>query len=477
MSEESPLFPLQPLELISESKSLFKSSLPISLTHLAGFATSLISFSFAGKNGNPFELAGFGFGSTLMVLFCLNLFLSVDQGFTILASKLFGAKKFQELGVLYQRHLLIAMIISIPMILAMLFSDSILMYLGLDKDVSLNAGILLRSMIPSVIGTFLFSSTRHFLISQNILRTPTIILLSLIPVHALLCHIFVDILGMGVAAIGFAKSITDVTAAILLFSYIRFTGVCRDTWIPWTKECLENKSLHLQRTFVLGGTNFFELATYEFSTIIIGSLNDVSVLGAYTVAMNLIFTILCIPVGIGLSMQAMIGNAIGKGHKEKVKKILAGGIVLNLFTNLITVPLLVAFRKQIASFYIVDNFSNEVLQSMLVFVAIAHFFESFANIIGGVLRVVGKERQVLGAFLVCFWGIGVNGQWIFGVKQNYGYIAVWLFTVIAAFSMFVFVVYQICALDWKAQIGKVKRALDMQVYAETQSLIEFADMT
>lgn len=473
---ETPLFPLDTEEILGVAKTLFKSALPISLTYISSVVTGLISLRFAGTYGNAEQLAGASLGYTWASVFCIGFFLSIDQGFAIIASRLFGAEKYRELGVLYQRNLCVIAALSIPMILPMLFAESILVAVGLHQDVAVNTGIFLRSMIPSIIGTYLFSSTKYFLISQNIFNIQSIILGGLIPFHVFWCYLFVDIFGMPVAGAGLAKSFTDVSAAILLFLYIKYAGICQETWIPWTKECLENWGSHLKQTLMLGATTYVEWMAYEVSMFIIGALNNPFVLGAHGIAVNFTTAIFYIPLGTSLSMQTYIGNAIGEGYKYKVQKIMAGGLVLNLFITVFSVITMLVFNKQIAMFFISDENSRQALQNMLLIYALAHIADSYANCLGGVLRVVGKEKEVLTAFLICYLAIGVNGQWIFGLLLGYGYIAIWLCTAASIFLMCGVVVHKVWTLNWNEEIERVKRSLDEETYAETQDYIELVEM-
>jgi len=258
MLEEFSLFPWQRQEVLSTARSLFRSGFPISLTLLADVIACFISYHFIGKYDYHLQqsiLSGYLWVHVLILLFFLR---SIDQGFAILASRLFGAKKYQELGALYQKHLLVAAAHSIPVILLL-----ILLYLFLFSSQDEEA--FMRNIIPSLITMCLFNSTKHFLIAQNITITPTIITLSLIPVQAVLCYIFVDIFDMHVSSVAFAKSITDVIAIILLFNYIRITGVCKDIWIPLSKECLKNWRSHGPQTLKLGGAIFLEFFAYGFT--------------------------------------------------------------------------------------------------------------------------------------------------------------------------------------------------------------------
>jgi len=473
---ETPLFPLDLGEIIDVAGIIFKSALPMSLTYIAGVVTGLISLRFAGKYGTAAELAGASIGYTWANIFCLGFFISIDHGFSIIASRLFGAEKYRELGVLYQRNVLVLCALAVPMILPMIFADSILLSVGLDAETSVNTGIFLRYSIPSIIGNFLFDTTRFFLISQNIFKIQSVILGALIPLHVFWCYLFVDILGMPVAGAAFAKSITDVLSFIILALYIQFADVCKESWIPWTKECLEDWGSHFKQTFVLGANTYVEWIAFEISMFIVGVLNDPFVTGAHGVAVNFTSAMYYIPLGTSDTMQTLIGNAVGEGSTNKAKKIMAAGTALNSVITLVNAFTMLMFNRQIAGFFISDETSMEILSKILIIYGIASIPDSYANCFGGVLRVIGKEKEVLTSFFICYVVIGVNAQWITGLAMGYGIIAIWLSTAGSIIVMFVFMLRKVMNLNWSEEIARVRKSMDDTTDGESQDYIEMVEL-
>lgn len=473
---ESPLFPIDLHEIIEVAQLLFKSALPTSLTYIASVVTGLVSLRFAGKYGNAAELAGASLGYTWANIFCLGFFISIDHGFAIIASRLFGAEKHRELGVLYQRNVLMICALAIPMILPMIFADSILLSLGLDAEISLNAGIYLRNAIPSIIGSFLFNTTRFFLISQNIFNVQSVILGALVPLHIFWCYLFVDVFGMPVAGAALAKSVTDVIAIILLILYVKYAGVCKESWIPWTKECLEGWGSHFKQTLMLGANTYFEWIAYEISMFIVGAMNDPYVMGAHGVAVNFTSAMFYIPLGTSVSMQALIGNAVGEGSTYKAQKIVVAGSGLNLVFTLFNAFTMIFFNRQISIFFISDQTSRLILEKILIIYGLASIPDSYANCLGGVLRVVGKEKEVLTSFFICYMVIGVNAQWISGLVMGYGIIAIWLSTAASILIMFALMLRKVMHLNWSEEIAKVKKSLDETTDGESQNYIEMVEM-
>ena len=464
----SEVLPLQRPDTLSTAQSLVKCGFLTSLTLLMDVIAGFISYHFAGKYGHDVQQVILGVYGVGIVFSVLPFIRYLDQAFAVLASRHFGVKKCKELGVLYQKHLLFIAYFVASLLLMMIMMGFALQY----------EGVFIRSMIPSVIATCLFDSMKYFLIAQNIIITPTIVTLSLIPVQALLCYIFVDVLDMHFSGIGFAKSITDVIAAILLFSYIRFTGGWRDTctWLPLTKEFSKNCRSHIKKISKFGGIvyNEFLLYVFAFFFTVFLFLKKSFEFGfeIHDAAFALAYAFFCIPWGISLAMQTKIGHVIVEGSHEKVKKILAAGIALNSIFSLIAMSSIIIFRKQIASYFYTDRPSSEIFENMVLFYAIAFTFDSYSNIIGGVLTGVGKEKQTFP-----WWILVVVIQFLFVIVFRSGYIAVWRCLVVFSFLKFAYLVYALCILDWEDQIQKAKRDLDEQLSGETQNLVEFTDMT
>lgn len=476
VASETPVFPLNLNEMVNICAVLLKSALPTSITYIAEFVIGLTCLRYVGKFGTASELAGASLGFTWANVFCLGIFCSIDQGFSVLASRLYGAGKYRELGILFQRNLCVLAMIAVPLICSLVFADKILLGLGLKEDVALSTGVYLKHVIPSLIGTAIFNSFRFFLISQNVFNFQGILLAALIPLHIFWCYIFVDVFRMSVAGAAIAKSITDVTGAAVLLLYTKFSGVCKESWIPWDRECLENWGSYLKKTLLLGANLYVEWISYEISIFVVGALNNEYMLGAHGIAINLTIAIFTIPLGNSTTMQTFMGNAVGQGSKYKAQKFMTAGLSMNLILTILNIIILLFFNSSIASFFTNDEETKNILQNMLIIYGLTHLADTFANHLGGILRIIGKEGEVFACYVFSYIVIAFNFQWIFGVAMKFGYVAVWLGNSVGMYLMLGLMINKLMKLDWDAGIAKLKEDIFDSSREEDSVYIEMKEI-
>jgi len=477
-ASDTPVFPLNFSEMSNISKLLIKSAIPTSVTYVAEFVIGLACLRFIGKFGTPDELAGASLGFTWANVFCLGVFNSIDQGFSVMAARLYGAGKLKELGILFQRNLCVMGIVAIPLLFSLFFSEVILLALGLEPGVAASAGLFLRCAIPSIIGASLFNSMRFFLIAQNVFNIQGLLVMILVPLHVFWCYIFIEVFRMSVVGAAIAKCVTDISSAVILYLYITRSEDCKESWIPWNKECLLHWFSHLKKTLLLGANLYVEWISYEISVFIIGALNNKFVLGAHGIAINLTIAIFTIPLGNSISMQTFMGNAIGQGSKYKAQKFMTAGLSLNFILTLLNVLVMLTFSQDIAFFFTNDEETMTILQTMIIIYSLTHFADTFANHIGGILRIVGKEKEVFSSYVFCYVGIAFNLQWIFGLALGYGYKAVWMCTSVGMYLMLGIMVYKLVNMNWSEEMQKLREseALETSLEEGMSIYIEMKEM-
>jgi MATE family multidrug resistance protein len=457
-----PLFPLNTQDLLKAASILFKSALPTAISQIGGFLTGLVCLRYAGKYGeDSSELAGATLGFTWSNVLCLGIIASINQGFGVYAAQLYGAKKFRELGILLQRNLCVITVCMIPLLFTLYFADVILIEIGLKYEVSINTGIFLKRVMPSLVGLSYFDCIRSYLIAQNHFNIQPIIQGSMAIVHIFWCQLFVD--GMEitpVSGVAIAKSITDVSSILLLLLYIKYKNMCSESWIPWQKECLEGWIHHLKQTLTIGANLYIEWISFEISLFIVGGLNDEHVLAAHGVAVTLTAVFFMMPYGNNLSMQAYLGNAVGEGKVNKAQKIAAIGLGMNLVITVFDFFLMLTLLDVIPDFFTNDVLTKEALKVMMLIYAIAHCADTFVNHLTGILRTIGKESEVLLCFCICYPGISVNCEWIFAIVLGFGYKAVWISITSGMYLMLVLMIIKIRKLDWGLEIAKIRNKLN-----------------
>jgi len=458
--DNTPLYPIKFKDIWKIIRILFKATIPTYLSSINDFLTGLISLSFVGKYGNPQELAGSILANTWANVFCLGILFSVNQGFAVVGSQLFGAGRLREAGVLYQRTLIILAILLVPIVLSMVVAEQVLIWLGLNYETSLNVGLYLRYLIPSIISLSLFDCTKFFLMSQEHFYFQGIMQAVLVPVHIGFNFLFVAHKGWPVKGAALAKSLTDFLTAFFLVSYAHWSKVLGESWIPWTKESLKQVWQFLVQSLIIGSNMYVEWISYEVSVFIASFLNDDRITGAHGIAITLTLVIFMLPYSGSTALQAYIGNSAGEGQKYKTQKYIAAGLCLNTFFTLINVLILVVFNSQVAWLFTQDEETADILRTILYIYAIAHLGDTFVNNLSIVLRTLGRERQILVNFIICYVIINLGGQYIFGVLLKYTYVAFWTSYAVAAYLMLLSLIVILARMNWEKELRGIKQRLD-----------------
>jgi len=453
-------------ELSGILKILFEATIPTILSHLTDFLTGLISLGFVGKYGNDQELAGATMGNTWANVFCLGILFSINQGFAVIASQLFGAGKLKDAGIVYQKTLVILGILLVPLVFTLVVAENFLLAAGLDAQISMNTGLYLRCIIPSLIALGIFDCTKFFLISQEHFVFQGILQAIMVFVHCGWCYFFVVHLGMPVAGAALAKSATDVTSCLIILLYVHFSGVLKGSWIPWTRTCFNRLGEYFKHTVVIGANLYVEWITYEISVFICSMLNNEHILGAHGIAITLTMVTFMFPLGANTAMQAYLGNSVGEGNKVKTQKYMLAGLILNGIFTVINVMVLFFLNKQLADIFTQTPETEAILQNIIYIYAIAHLADTNVNNLSTVLRTMGRETEVLICFIVCYVGINLGGQYIFGVWLRYGYIAFWVSFTASVYVMLVLMMVKVCSMDWDHEIKAVKEKMESPEYQE-----------
>jgi len=261
----------------------------------------------------------------------------------------------------------------------------------------------------------------------------------------------------------------------VLLVYVQYTGVCKESWIPWNKECLYGWLPYLKQTLLLGGNFYVEWISYEISIFVVGALNNEFVLGAHGIAINLTIALFTIPLGNNIAMQTFIGNAVGQGSKYRAQKFMVAGFALNTIFSTINTFLMLVFNKEIAAFFTNDEETRAILQNILFIYSLAHIPDTFASHCGGVLRTLGREKDVFLTYMFCYMAVAFNCQWIFGVALDYGYVAIWISTNCGMYLMLGLLMWKLMKLDWGQEIEKLREEAtkaddDLLVYIELKQI-------
>lgn len=208
---------------------------PFIICKLLACTTILINMNWS-KN-QDFQLVGMGIATLFSYAFGYLVIVSLNIGLNYEISR--KKNKPKEIGIYYQRALLINYIICAFLITPILYVSRNLVSLFNIVDQRLIEIIaeFLFQLVPSIYCFSFYDTTQTFLLAQEIFLAPLVI-----NIFAVFTHLFM-IQYLGPA---WSKNFTDFGCCVAIYLYIILKKKKLESWIEWTIKCIQGWSHHMK---------------------------------------------------------------------------------------------------------------------------------------------------------------------------------------------------------------------------------------
>ncbi len=328
----------------------------------------------------------------------------------------------------FQRGLLLAVLLTIPISIVLLFPDPVLRTFGQADDVVPLAVSYVLYCIPGVLPFLGFTVLRQTLQAMGLVRP---IVLTMIAANAanILLNWMLIFGKLGAPALGVAGAAWATTAARWLMVIILFAIA----WRPLRPYLLPLRTdtfaaAPVGRMLALGapiGLQFqLEYGIFAVVGLLMGTIGTTP-LAAHQVALNIASFTFMVPMGVAAAAAVLVGHAVGRGSATDARQAATAALVTGVgFMALMAIVLLVA-PGLIARVYTTDA---TVVGIALVLIPLAGFFQVFDGmqvVCGGILRGLGDTHSPLIANIVGFWVLGLPlGVWL-GLRRDWGPAGLW----------------------------------------------------
>jgi MATE family multidrug resistance protein len=328
----------------------------------------------------------------------------------------------------FQRGLLLALLLTIPVSIVLLFPDPVLRTFGQADDVVPLAVSYVLYCIPGVLPFLGFTVLRQTLQAMGLVRP---IVLTMIAANAanILLNWMLIFGKLGAPALGVAGAAWATTAARWLMVIILFAIA----WRPLRPYLLPLRTdtfaaAPVGRMLALGapiGLQFqLEYGIFAVVGLLMGTIGTTP-LAAHQVALNIASFTFMVPMGVAAAAAVLVGHAVGRGSATDARQAATAALVTGVgFMALMAIVLLVA-PGLIARVYTTDA---TVIGIALVLIPLAGFFQVFDGmqvVCGGILRGLGDTHSPLIANIVGFWVLGLPlGVWL-GLRRDWGPAGLW----------------------------------------------------
>ncbi|CAL5362625.1 unnamed protein product [Camellia sinensis] len=304
--------------------------------------------------------------------------LGMASALDTLCGQSYGAEQYHMLGIHMQRAMLILSLVSIPLAIIWANTRAILVAFGQDHDISEEAQIYARFMIPSIFAYALLQCLVKFLQTQNIVFPMMISSGITTLIHLLVCWALVFKTDLGLRGAALANSISYWTNVVLLALYVKFSSSCAKTWTGLSKEALHD---------IL---NFLGLA---------------------------------IPSAVMVCTR--VSNELGAGRPYAARLAVCVVLVMAVTEAVIVGAVMISIRNIWGYAYSDVVEVVRYVAAMMPILAASNFLDALQGVLSGTVR--GCGRQKVGAFvnLGSYYIVGIPSAIVFAFVLHIGGKGLW----------------------------------------------------
>ncbi len=401
---------------------MFDLAAPVVIAELGWMTMGLVDTLMVGRIG-PEAIGAVGMGSSLFIgvcIFAMGLLLGMDT----LVAQAFGARRLDECHAWLRHGVVLALLLSAPIVALTLLLCASMPRWGLHPDVLRLAQPYLRIVAWSTPVLLLHTAFRRYLQGIGVVRPVTIalVLANVVNVIANWMLIFghAGAPALGVSGAAWATVASRILMACVLFATIVYRerppikGGPTPSNVGPAFMAGQFEFTRMRRLLALGlpaATQVtLEVGVFAAATALAGRLPPAA-LAAHQIAVNLASFTFMVPLGVASAGAVRVGHAIGARDRAAAARagwtafLFGAGFMACAAASFLLVPriLIGAFTHDAAVI--------SVGVSLLFVGAIFQLFDGTQAVATGVLRGLGDTRTPM------LWNL--TGHWLIGLPLGY----------------------------------------------------------
>lgn len=414
------------MSLRDESRTLRALAAPVVLTQLLSMTLGVVDNVMLGHHSTE-ALASSSLGRT-WVFGVVVIAMGMLSGLDPRVSQAHGARDGARLAAALQGGVVLALLLSLPVVLATSATSEVLSAIGVSPELAADAGRYARAQLWGIPFVLLFHVQRSWLQGRGLMRPALLVVLvaNLVNAGANWVLIFGH-LGFeagGVEGAGRATALTQVFMCVSLALVAVQLDADDGARVRWSRRALSELRAIVGVGLPLAAQFGLEVWAFQGATLMAERLGTVPV-AAHTIALNLSSISFMVPLGISIGVSTRVGNLIGEGRLERADLAARAAMLLGTGVMAASAGVFVLGREALPQLY---GAEPEVLTAAAAILPIAAAFQLFDGlqvVCGGVLRGMGRTRILAAVHLVSFYALGLPLAWWLAVRGDRGLAGVW----------------------------------------------------
>ena len=417
------------MALRNELRALFELAWPATVTQVGLMLTGVVDTMFAARIGTP-QLAGAALAHMWMWS-TMSIGMGIVLGTDPMISQAHGRGDGEAAALGLQRGIVVALLISVPVSLAMLLTGPALGLLGEPPEVVALAARYNLLRVPMVPFFLVFSALRLFLQARGRMGPATALVYIANVLNALLAWALVfgrwGAPRMGFDGAALAGTFTCAFELVGLLAVVQWLGLAHGAQRAWDRASFSLAGIVsvLRIGGPVGLQLWLEAFAFSSASFMVGWIS-VEAISAHQIAINLASLSFMLPLGISMGASARVGNLIGAGDAPAMRRAVGVALAAGTFVMSFSAVAFTLLRAELPLLYTTDAAVIAAAAQVLPLAGAFQLSDGAQVVAGGALRGMGRPNAAALANLVGYYGLGLPLGYALAFHFELGLRGIWL---------------------------------------------------
>nr|GMC67853.1 protein DETOXIFICATION 14-like [Ipomoea batatas] len=409
-----------------ELKKVSCIALPMVVVTISQQLVTTIGMMMVGHLGE-LSLSGAAIATSLTNVTGFSLLFGMASALETLCGQAYGALQYKKLGV-YTFGAIIPLIVAcIPISILWVFMDKLLMLIGQDPLISVEAKKYSTWLIPALFPYAILQPLVRYLQAQSLILPMLLSSVVSLCFHVPVCWAFVFKFNLGSSGAAMAIALSYWLNVVLLGVYVRCSSSCNDTRISFSREIYSCIGEFVRLAIPSAGMICLEWWTYEIVILLSGLLpNPQLEASVLSICLLIASSHYFIPFSIGAGASTRVSNELGAGNTEAARIAVLAVLVLTLSEAVLANTALLCSSRVLGFAFSNEKEVVDYIRGMVPFVCLLVLTDCIQGVLSGVVR--GNGRQHSGAYinLGSFYLVGLPVAIILGFVAHLNGKGLWI---------------------------------------------------
>jgi MATE family multidrug resistance protein len=428
------------IEPRSEYRAVWRLGWPLALAQLGIMLTGVVDTVMVGWVSVE-ALAACSLANMYHWTF-MSIGMGIVMGIDAQVSQAHGRRDGEAAGRALQRGLILAVLASVPVTIALLFTERSMLLLGQAPEIARLAQSYNSLKLPTTFCFLVYAAFKQFLQGREIVKPASVVMWTANLTNAFFNWVFIfGHLGapaMGLEGAAIATTITTASEPVLLYVIMKRYALDVGARVAWSRASFALKPLleTLKLGIPVGLQMSLEASAFGLASFMSGWI-DVTNIGAHQVVLNMASFAFMVPMGLSMGAATRIGNLIGEGDVLAMRRSVKASLALGALSMTVSALAFTTLRTALPRLYSDDAALIALAAGILPLAGAFQLADGVQAMACGALRGMGRPTvaaviNVLGyyafalplAYLMAFHtGLGLRGIWA-GLALGVGTVAI-----------------------------------------------------